>query len=59
MVTDMSIDYVSVKGILKQGISLLLKSFCMYPTLSGLKQLVLVLLKYGFKLKKLRKSLVR
>jgi len=43
----------------KQGIYLLLKSFCLYPTRSGLKQLVLVLLTDVFKLKKLRQSLVR
>ncbi len=36
----------------KKGIYLLLKSFCLYPTRSGLKQLVLVLWKDGFKLKK-------
>jgi glycosyltransferase involved in cell wall biosynthesis len=42
----------------KQGIYLLLKSFCLYPTRSGLKQLVLVLLKDSFKLKKLQQRLV-
>ena len=35
----------------KQGIYLLLKSFCLYPTRSGLKQLALVLLKGVFKIK--------
>lgn len=35
----------------KKGIYLLLKSFCLYPTRSGLKQLVSVLLKGVFKIK--------
>jgi len=43
----------------KKGIYLLLKSFCLYPTRSGLKQLVLVLWKDGFKLKKPQQRLVR
>lgn len=42
----------------KKGMYLLLKSFCLYPTRSGLKQLVLVLLKDVFKLKRLRQSFV-